>query len=74
MIIDIHTHIFPEKIAAATVSTLAKNGNMPPHSDGTLSGLLSALSEAGADIAVNPANLSLTYCAEPFLSIAEIIL
>ena len=53
MIIDIHTHIFPEKIAAATVSTLAKNGNMPPHSDGTLSGLLSALSEAGADIAVN---------------------
>ena len=53
MIIDIHTHIFPEKIAAATVSTLAKNSNIPPHSDGTLSGLLSALSEAGADIAVN---------------------
>ena len=53
MIIDFHTHVFPEKIAGATIATLAKNGNTPPHSGGTVSGLISALESAGADIAVN---------------------
>ncbi|MBR2344136.1 MAG: amidohydrolase family protein [Clostridia bacterium] len=53
MVIDFHTHIFPEKIAAATVSALAKSACTEPYTDGTEAGLLSALEEAGADIAVN---------------------
>ena len=53
MIIDFHTHAFPDKIAAATVATLAKGGNATPHSDGTASGLLSSLEAAGADIGIN---------------------
>ena len=53
MIIDFHTHIFPEKIAARTVTALAEKGGYPPHSSGDESGLISALGEAGADIAVN---------------------
>lgn len=53
MIIDFHTHIFPDKIAASAVSSLAERASITPHTDGTERGLLSALSAAGADIAVN---------------------
>ncbi len=53
MIIDFHTHIFPEKIAASAVSSLAERAGITPHTDGTERGLLSALSAAGADVAVN---------------------
>lgn len=53
MIVDFHTHVFPDKIAAATVAALERRGGSPAHSDGTVDGLLSALSRAGADLAVN---------------------
>ena len=53
MIIDFHTHIFPDKIAAGAVSSLAKKGGIPPYSDGTEAGLISALASAGASLAVN---------------------
>ena len=53
MIIDFHTHIFPEKIAAQTVAALAKVSSSEPHSNGCEDGLISALREARADIAVN---------------------
>lgn len=53
MIIDFHTHVFPEKIAAATVSALEKNGNTPAFSDGTAAGLLSQMKTAGVDISIN---------------------
>lgn len=53
MIIDFHTHIFPDKIASRTIEALSSSASIPPHSDGTLEGLLSRLGEAGVDIAVN---------------------
>ena len=53
MIIDFHTHIFPDKIAAGAVSSLAKKGGIPPYSDGTEAGLISALASAGVSLAVN---------------------
>ena len=53
MIIDFHTHVFPEKIAEATVALLAKKGNIPSFSDGTISGLLSRMKLAGVDVSVN---------------------
>lgn len=52
MIIDFHTHIFPEKIAKKTVDMLAEKGSMKPFSDGTVNGLLCEMEKANVDIAV----------------------
>ena len=40
MIIDFHTHMFPDKIAARTIDFLSKTGgDMNPFTDGTWKGL-----------------------------------
>lgn len=71
MIIDFHTHLFPDKIARATVDALAKRGGIKAYSDGTLDGLLSALSDAGVDIAVNLPVLTKPSHFESVLSFAK---
>ncbi len=53
MIIDFHTHIFPDKIASRTIEHLAAKSGFAPFTDGSAKGLLEALDEAGADIAVS---------------------
>jgi predicted TIM-barrel fold metal-dependent hydrolase len=53
MIIDFHTHIFPDKIAGATINALSTNASIPPHSDGTLKGLLDRMDEGNVEIAIN---------------------
>lgn len=53
MIIDFHTHIFPDRIAAGAIGTLATEGHIPPHTDGTAVGLRAAMRDAGVDMAVN---------------------
>lgn len=53
MIIDFHTHVFPDKIAAGTIAHLSERGSIPPYSDGTTLGLLARMEEAGVDVAVN---------------------
>lgn len=53
MIIDFHTHVFPDKIAARTIDTLSKKGGIPPFSDGSVAGLLARMEEANVDICVN---------------------
>ena len=53
MIVDFHTHIFPDKIATATVAALERRGGSPAHSDGTADGLLASLHTAGVDVGVN---------------------
>lgn len=53
MIIDFHTHCFPEKIAQKAVSGLEFNsGGVAPNTDGTLQGLLSKMDSDGVDISV----------------------
>ena len=52
MIIDFHTHIFPEKIAEKTISALSEKGGIPAYCDGMLQGLLDSMKEAGVDISV----------------------
>ncbi len=52
MIIDFHTHIFPDKIAEKTIAMLAATGNTEAFFDGKVTGLVGRLCEAGADIAV----------------------
>ena len=52
MIIDFHTHVFPDKIANRTISMLSEKGGIPPFSDGTVEGLINKMQEAGTDISV----------------------
>ena len=52
MIIDFHTHIFPEKIAARTIALLSQTGSMTPFSDGTVEGLLDKMEKAGVTLSV----------------------
>ena len=52
MIIDFHTHMFPDAIAARTVEKLAKLVENPPETDGTHDGLFRSAQEAGIDCSV----------------------
>ncbi len=52
MVIDFHTHIFPDKIAAKTIEHLAQVGGITAATDGTLSGLLSSMKRCGVDLSV----------------------
>ena len=52
MVIDFHTHIFPDKIADRTISLLSAKGGICPFSDGKESGLISKMEDAGVDVAI----------------------
>ncbi len=52
MVIDFHTHTFPDKIAARAISKLSQEAHLVPHTDGTAWGLASSCGEAGIDLAV----------------------
>ncbi len=53
MLIDFHTHCFPDKIAAAAIPKLSHcSGGLQPYTDGTLSGLKSSMQKHGVDASV----------------------
>ncbi len=52
MIVDFHTHAFPDRLAARAVSELAQLAGTPSVLDGTVAGLLSSMDRAGIDTAV----------------------
>lgn len=52
MIIDFHTHIFPEAIAQRTIEKLEAAANIKAHSDGTPTGLKASMQKAGVDYSV----------------------
>jgi len=52
MIIDFHTHIFPDQIAEKTVEYLKKEGNIKAFTKGTLAGLKKSMLENNIDISV----------------------
>ena len=52
MIIDIHTHTFPDKIASAAISSLSGKSHTVPFRDGTVSSLLASSAAAGIDLSV----------------------
>ena len=52
MIIDFHTHTFPEQIAERAIEKLSHSGNIKNYSDGTLAGLKRAMRAAAVDYAV----------------------
>lgn len=50
--IDFHTHAFPDDLARRAVPALAKIGNVSPHTDGTINGLLASMDRAGIERSV----------------------
>ena len=52
MIIDIHTHVFPEAIAAKAINKLAKNSGITALTDGTAAGVAARAAEWGIDHSV----------------------
>ncbi|MBQ7476684.1 MAG: amidohydrolase family protein [Selenomonadaceae bacterium] len=50
--IDIHTHIFPDKIAASTIEFLRGKSHTTPFTDGTLTGLISSMKKFSVDYSV----------------------
>ena len=52
MIIDFHTHIFPDAMAAKTVAMLASRSGTVPSTDATADGLLASMEAAGTGISV----------------------
>ena len=52
MVIDIHTHTFPEKIAGKAVETLSKEAHIIAHTGGTVPELMKSMEDAGIDISL----------------------
>lgn len=52
MIIDFHTHTFPDEIAARAITQLSERAQVPPATDGTTSALQASMQRAGIDISV----------------------
>lgn len=52
MIIDFHTHIFPDAIAEKTITSLKNKANIEPATDGTLQGLLDSMESFGVGMSV----------------------
>ena len=53
MLIDFHTHFFPDNIAKESCDMLAKKSGVTYYGDGTLASLLKFMKEDGVDISVN---------------------
>lgn len=52
MVIDFHTHTFPDKIAAQTIKFLSEKGNTKPYREGTLSALRESNKKSDIDYSV----------------------
>ncbi len=52
MIIDFHTHYYPDKIADRALSSIISVAGMKPATDGTRTGLLASMNESGIDLSL----------------------
>lgn len=52
MIIDFHTHIFPDVIASKTIPFLEQRSGITAATDGTLTGLLHSMEQSGVNLSV----------------------
>ncbi len=52
MIVDFHTHAFPDAVAAKAIPALEKFGNIPAMTDGTVDALLASMDRAGIEKSV----------------------
>lgn len=47
MVIDFHTHVFPEKVVDSAVKSLEKKSGVPAHTNGCIDGLIASMKKAG---------------------------
>ena len=52
MIIDFHTHIFPDKIAVPSIEFLSAKSGVKNNIDGTAAGLAKSMEQSGVDMSV----------------------
>ena len=52
MIIDIHTHTFPDDIAAAVIDKLSRTSHIAAFTDGTIKALIKSMNDSGVDKSV----------------------
>lgn len=52
MIIDFHTHIFPDRVAPKTIPFLEQRSGITAATDGTLTGLLHSMEQSGVNLSV----------------------
>lgn len=52
MVIDFHTHIFPDAIAGKTIAALEARSGIRATTDGTLTGLINSMERSGVDVSV----------------------
>jgi predicted TIM-barrel fold metal-dependent hydrolase len=52
MIIDFHTHVFPDQKSSMILTSLSKRADIPHFTDGTLSGLLNSMEKGGIHLSV----------------------
>ena len=52
MIVDFHTHAFPQKIAAGAIAALEASSKVPAYRDGTAESLVASMRSAGIDRSV----------------------
>ena len=52
MIIDFHTHIFPDKIASAALASLSDIIHLEPSMNGTIDGIRASMEKSGVDLSV----------------------
>lgn len=52
MIIDFHTHTFPDQIAENVIARMSRQANLLPYANGTAGGLLQAERVAGVDLSI----------------------
>ena len=53
MIIDFHTHTFPEKVSGKVVEKLGKVAHIKPFTDGSFHGLIDSMKKGNIDISIN---------------------
>jgi uncharacterized protein len=66
MIIDFHTHIFPDDTAKKLLYEVSMRAKIPYYSDGSKSGLLYSMNRAGVDISVISRVATKSHQVEPF--------
>lgn len=52
MIIDFHTHVFPDELAPTVIPKLAADAQIAHYTDGTAAGLLASMERSGVDVSV----------------------
>lgn len=51
-VVDVHTHVFPTKVASRAIGKLVRDAGLTPYYDGTVEGLIAAMNRSGVSVSV----------------------